>query len=84
MAAAVHNYTAPPKHAVIAHFVAHAGHPVSCLEFSAEGRLLATADIRGHAFHVFSVFPHPCSPTLGAVHHLYTLKRGDTVAQVRV
>nr|XP_002121003.3 breast carcinoma-amplified sequence 3 homolog [Ciona intestinalis] len=68
---------------LIAHFVAHAGHAVSLMEQSACGRLLATADQLGHAFHVFSVLPHPCGPTQAAVHHLYTLRRGDTSAQVQ-
>lgn len=62
--------------------MAHAGQPITCLEFCPSGRMLATADALGHSFHVFSVYPHPGGSPMGAVHHLYTLKRGETSAQV--
>lgn len=45
--------------------------------------LLLTADKRGHDFHLFRIQPHPGGPSLAAVHHLYTLHRGDTSARVQ-
>lgn len=51
-----------------------------CIIFS--GSLLLTADVLGHNFHVFYVLPHPICPSLSAIHHLYTLHRGDTTATV--
>ena len=69
---------------LVAHFVAHAnGHPISTLAFDPSGILLFTADSLGHSFHVFKVMSHPLSCALGAVHHLYTLHRGDTTAKVQ-
>jgi len=68
---------------LVAHFVAHAnGQPISTLAFDPSGILLFTADSLGHSFHVFKVMSHPLSCALGAVHHLYTLHRGDTTAKV--
>ena len=67
----------------IAHFPAHANEPVCAIEFDPSGQMLVTADKLGHNFHVFKVMAHPLSCSLGAVHHLYTLYRGDTTAQVR-
>lgn len=46
------------------------------------GSLLLTADTLGNNFHVYHVLPHPICPSLSAVHHLYTLHRGDTTATV--
>ena len=46
------------------------------------GSLLLTADVLGNNFHVYHILPHPICPSLGAVHHLYTLHRGDTTATV--
>jgi len=68
---------------LIAHFVAHAtGHPVAAMAFDPSGTLLMTADCLGHSFHVFRLMVHPLSCALGAVHHLYTLFRGETQAKV--
>lgn len=68
---------------IIAHFPAHANEPISALAFDPSGRLLFTACRLGHNFHIYCIFPHPASSTLGAVHHLYTLHRGDTTAKVQ-
>ena len=68
---------------LIAHFVAHAtGHAVAAMAFDPSGTLLLTADSLGHSFHVFRLMVHPLSCALGAVHHLYTLFRGETSARV--
>ena len=67
---------------IIAHFLAHATEPVTAMEFDHSGQLLLTADRLGHLFHLFKIQPHPLSSSLGAVHHLYTLYRGDTTAKV--
>ena len=47
------------------------------------GMMLLTADKLGHNFHLFRIMAHPWSCSLGAVHHLYTLHRGDTTAEVK-
>ncbi|KAJ8312437.1 hypothetical protein KUTeg_009810 [Tegillarca granosa] len=65
-----------------AHFHAHANEPVAAMNFDVTGTLLLTACKLGHNFHVFRIMAHPCSSSLGAVHHLYTLHRGDTTAKV--
>ncbi|XP_020717235.1 uncharacterized protein LOC101460651 isoform X2 [Ceratitis capitata] len=67
---------------IIAHFIAHS-EAIVAMEFDNSGMLLLTADRRGHDFHVFRVQPHPVSPSLSAVHHLYVLHRGDTSAKVQ-
>ncbi|KAL4223089.1 Breast carcinoma amplified sequence 3 [Mactra antiquata] len=67
---------------LIAHFHAHANEPVSNLAFDPTGTLLVTACKLGHNFHVFRLMAHPVSSSLGAVHHLYTLHRGETTAKV--
>ena len=46
------------------------------------GMLLVTADTLGHDFHVFHVLTHPWASNQSAVHHLYTLHRGETEAKV--
>jgi hypothetical protein len=46
------------------------------------GMLLVTADTLGHDFHVFQVLTHPWASNQSAVHHLYTLHRGETEAKV--
>ena len=68
---------------LVAHFPAHATEPVSAMKFDPSGMLLLTADRLGHNFHLFRIMAHPTSCSLGAVHHLYTLHRGDTTAKVR-
>ncbi|XP_061775314.1 breast carcinoma-amplified sequence 3 [Nerophis ophidion] len=67
---------------VVAHFPAH-DKPISCMQFSPSGMLLVTADILGHDFHVFQVLTHPWTSSQSAVHHLYTLHRGETEAKVQ-
>ncbi|XP_071946619.1 BCAS3 microtubule associated cell migration factor-like [Antedon mediterranea] len=68
---------------LIAHFPAHHNHPISALEFDQSGTLLFTADKLGHDFNIFKVMSHPCGSSLGSVHHLYVLHRGDTTAKVQ-
>ncbi|KAG8545907.1 hypothetical protein GDO81_020153 [Engystomops pustulosus] len=45
--------------------------------------LLVTSDTLGHDFHVFQILTHPWSSSQSAVHHLYTLHRGETEAKVQ-
>ncbi|CAB4015658.1 Breast carcinoma-amplified sequence 3-like, partial [Paramuricea clavata] len=66
----------------IAHFPAHTGQPIAALAFDSSGSLLFTADTFGQDFHIFRVLPHPMCPSLGSVHHLYILHRGETMATV--
>ena len=54
------------------------------MAFDPTGTLLVTACKLGHNFHIFRLMAHPCSSSLGAVHHLYTLHRGDTTAKVQL
>jgi len=68
---------------LVAHFPAHVAQSISALAFDPSGMMLLTADCLGHNFHLYRVMAHPWSCSLGAVHHLYTLHRGDTMAQVR-
>ncbi|XP_058269585.1 breast carcinoma-amplified sequence 3 isoform X2 [Hemibagrus wyckioides] len=67
---------------VVAHFPAH-DKPISCMAFNPSGMLLVTADILGHDFHVFQILTHPWASSQSAVHHLYTLHRGETEAKVQ-
>lgn len=67
---------------IIAHFIAHKD-PIVAMAFDFSGMLLLTADKKGHNFHIFRIHPHPVTPALAAVHHLYTLHRGDTTAKVQ-
>ena len=69
---------------VVAHFTAHQAAPIVAVQFDPTGMLLLTADKQGHNFHVFRLQPHPLSSAQSAVHHLYTLHRGDTTAKVSV
>ena len=66
----------------IAHFPAHASEAICALEFDPSGHRLVTADKLGHNFHVFRIMAHPHSCAFTAVHHLYTLHRGDTGSKV--
>ncbi|XP_074641601.1 BCAS3 microtubule associated cell migration factor-like isoform X2 [Tubulanus polymorphus] len=68
---------------LIAHFPAHANETVAAMEFDPSGSLLLTACRLGHNFHVFKIMAHPWNCSLGAVHHIYTLHRGDTTAKVQ-
>ena len=79
---AVEIHDEPDKNVVVAHFAAHLDQPLSCLQLSSSGSLLATADALGHFFNVFSIFADPASSAQTAVHHLYTLWRGKTPAMV--
>ncbi|XP_071529568.1 BCAS3 microtubule associated cell migration factor-like isoform X2 [Panulirus ornatus] len=67
---------------IVAHFCAHHGAPIVALNFDPTGMLLLTADKQGHNFHLFRLQPHPLSAAQSAIHHLYTLHRGDTTAKV--
>uniref|UniRef100_A0A8C5LQN9 BCAS3 microtubule associated cell migration factor n=1 Tax=Leptobrachium leishanense TaxID=445787 RepID=A0A8C5LQN9_9ANUR len=67
---------------VIAHFPAHEK-PICCMAFNPSGMLLVTSDTLGHDFHVFQILTHPWSSPQSAVHHLYTLHRGETEAKVQ-
>ncbi|XP_048680488.1 BCAS3 microtubule associated cell migration factor isoform X7 [Caretta caretta] len=67
---------------IVAHFPAHEK-PICCMAFNPSGMLLVTTDTLGHDFHVFQVLTHPWSSSQSAVHHLYTLHRGETEAKVQ-
>ncbi|XP_056139016.1 breast carcinoma-amplified sequence 3 isoform X2 [Lampris incognitus] len=67
---------------IVAHFPAH-DKPISCMQFNPSGMLLVTADTLGHDFHVFQILTHPWASSQSAVHHLYTLHRGETEAKVQ-
>ncbi|CAH1124583.1 unnamed protein product [Ceutorhynchus assimilis] len=67
---------------VVAHFVAHT-EAIVWLQWGPCGMLLLTADKRGHDFNLFRINSHPVGAALAAVHHLYTLHRGDTSARVQ-
>ncbi|KAM6465020.1 BCAS3 microtubule associated cell migration factor isoform 2-T2 [Liasis olivaceus] len=67
---------------IVAHFPAHEK-PICCMAFNPSGMLLVTADTLGHDFHIFQILTHPWSSSQSAVHHLYTLHRGETEAKVQ-
>ncbi|XP_077338261.1 BCAS3 microtubule associated cell migration factor isoform X2 [Lithobates pipiens] len=67
---------------IAAHFPAHEK-PICCMAFNPSGMLLVTSDTQGHDFHVFQILSHPWSSSQSAVHHLYTLHRGETEAKVQ-
>ncbi|XP_051934835.1 breast carcinoma-amplified sequence 3 isoform X2 [Hippocampus zosterae] len=67
---------------LVAHFPAH-DKPISCMQFNPSGMLLLTADTLGHDFHIFQILTHPWASSQSAVHHLYTLHRGETEARVQ-
>ncbi len=68
---------------IVAHFIAH-NKAISALKFDSTGNLLLTCDSAGHYFHLFRIFPFPAGSSYSAVHHLYTLYRGDTPGTVQV
>lgn len=67
--------------AVAAHFVAHT-EPIGFMAFGNGGQLLLTSGQSATHFHMFLLYPHPGSPSLGAVRHLYRLYRGTTPAKI--
>jgi len=67
---------------VVAHFIAHTKGIVA-LQWDHSGSLLLTADKPGHSFHLFRIVAHPLGSAFAAVHHLYTLYRGDTPGSVQ-
>lgn len=67
---------------LVAHFQAHVNEPVAAMQFDPSGTLLLTACKLGHNFHIFRIMAHPLCSSQGAVHHLYTLHRGETTATV--
>ncbi|KHN82012.1 Breast carcinoma-amplified sequence 3 [Toxocara canis] len=66
--------------AVMAHFVAHS-EPIGYLSFAPGGQMLLTSGQSSTYFHIFLLYPHPGSPALGSVRHIYTLYRGTTPAK---
>lgn len=68
---------------LVAHFPAHVSEPIVEMAFDPNGMMLLTADRLGHSFNLFRIMAHPWNCSLGAVHHLYTLQRGDTTAKVQ-
>ena len=85
----------PVNDCVVAHWVGHPA-PLGACAFNPSGNLLVTTDITGRVFHIFTINVHPLSSGLffcfaeisssnladSSVHHLYTLQRGDTTAQI--
>merc|ERR1719232_2157633 len=67
---------------VVARFLAHT-RAIVALQWDASGSLLLTADKPGHNFHLFRIVAHPLGSAFAAVHHLYTLYRGDTPGSVQ-
>ena len=54
------------------------------MSFDANGSLLLTCDRLGSYFNLFRIVPHPAGSCYSAVHHLYSLYRGDTPGSVQV
>ena len=54
------------------------------LQFDHTGSLLLTCDRVGNYFNLFRIVPHPAGSGYAAVHHLYSLYRGDTPGSVQV
>eukprot|EP00094_Tigriopus_californicus_P011925 TCALIF_11520-PA protein Name:"Similar to rudhira Breast carcinoma-amplified sequence 3 homolog (Drosophila melanogaster)" AED:0.12 eAED:0.12 QI:210/0.88/0.7/1/0.77/0.6/10/0/1394 len=67
---------------VVAHFIAHNKAIVS-MQFDSSGSLLLTCDKNGNYFNLFRLVPHPAGSCYSAVHHLYSLYRGDTPGSVQ-
>ena len=57
---------------------------VVAMSFDANGSLLLTCDRLGSYFNLFRIVPHPAGSCYSAVHHLYSLYRGDTPGSVQV
>ena len=57
---------------------------VVAMNFDANGSLLLTCDRLGSYFNLFRIVPHPAGSCYSAVHHLYSLYRGDTPGSVQV
>ena len=56
---------------------------VVAMEFDANGSLLLTCDRLGSYFNIYKIVPHPAGSSYSAVHHLYSLYRGDTPGSVQ-
>ena len=57
---------------------------IVAMEFNSSGELLLTCDKAGNYFHLFRIVPCIAGSCHSAVHHLYTLYRGDTPGSVQV
>uniref|UniRef100_A0A915EEG5 Breast carcinoma-amplified sequence 3 n=1 Tax=Ditylenchus dipsaci TaxID=166011 RepID=A0A915EEG5_9BILA len=66
----------------MAHFMAHDSAAIGYLAFGNGGQLLLTSTQTSTVFHIFLLHPHPTSPKLGSVQHIYTLNRGNSAAKV--
>jgi hypothetical protein len=73
--------TQPIQDSTVAHWVGHP-QPLGAAAFNNSGSLIVTTDITGRDFHVFAINIHPLTSADSSVHHLYTLRRGDTTAQI--
>jgi len=71
----------PVNDCIVAHWVGHPA-PLGACAFNPAGSLLVTTDITGRLFHIFQINVHPLASADSSVHHLYTLQRGDTTAQI--
>ena len=67
---------------VVAHFVAHTK-AIVALQWDHSGSLLLTADKPGNNFNLYRVVSHPLGSSFAAIHHVYTLYRGDTPGSVQ-
>lgn len=77
----IENKNAEIGKCIVAHWVGHP-QPLGACAFNQNGGLLVTTDITGRDFHIFSINVHPLASSDSSVHHLYTLQRGDTTAQI--
>ena len=69
------------RHALITYDCLQA---IVAMEFDSNGSLLLTCDRLGNYFNLFKIVPHPAGSCYAAVHHLYSLFRGDTPGSVQV
>ncbi|XP_071744399.1 LOW QUALITY PROTEIN: BCAS3 microtubule associated cell migration factor [Lepeophtheirus salmonis] len=67
---------------IVAHFIAH-NKAIVAMKFDSSASLLLTCDRLGNYFNVFRIVPHPSGSCYSAVHHLYSLYRGDTPGSVQ-